>query len=531
MSARLPAFWRSGRTSGADFDLARCLLLWTGMRRTLLVLSLLATGPATGVADAQSEQFDALLAARRDQIALEAFEAEHERSQELARHGLVAATEVERRRADVETARLDLQRTLIDLVDREPYLTAERALKRQTADGRHVLVLTLRNRTPDLSERQRALLRDVGGHDLEQAFANVRADAAFVAIKSNAVPLSTPALDGMGSEAGKTTIALPYETRLPPLARDESVALEFQLLRDVSSVVVAIRHPRGEREIAIELELADTENVGTFSSRQLSLEADLGSRAVFALTLERASVEPRTFRLRTVGLPESVDARFLDGSDGRITRIHFPAGVKRQALGLEILLPDRPSAALPLDRPRAFAAVAADVDDTSLESGADEAAAGRAARLDLAIVPRGVPAIDVRAGSLFEQIEAGAVARTELRLRNAGSRRLDQIALRIDAPPGWRTRLVPASVESLGIGEEVAVAVEAAPPASAESGEFELRLSTETVASNRPVPVADKVFRIRIEPRANLAAGFVTSALFLIMIAAVVVFGLRLARR
>ena len=504
------------------------------MTRSTLLLHLvplagLLPSPSIG----QDASFEALLAARRDQIALEAVEAEHARSAQLARDGLVSAAELERRRADVATARLDLQRSLAALIDRSPYVTADRALKRRLADGRQVVTLTLRNRTPELTARQRAVLREVGGAELEQALLDVRTDAAFVAIESNVVPPTAPGQAALAPIPGRTTIALPYEARLPALARGEATDLTFQLLRDATSVVVAIRHPRGDREIAIELEQADTEEVASFSTTQHSLEADLGTQATFSLTLERASVAPRTFRLEALGLPPAVDARFVDPGGSRVSRLHFPAGVQRQVVGLEVLLPERPSDGLALDRGHAFWVVAADAGTPSDRDVGGEALLEdrRAARLELAILPRGVPALDLRAGNLFAQIDAGTAARSELRLRNTGSRRLDQIALRVDAPPGWQPRLEPASVAALEIGEEAVVTLVAAPPAAVESGEVELRLITEVQASNRPVPVADKVFRVRITPRGSMVAGIVTSALLLLIIAAVVVFGVRLARR
>ena len=97
--------------------------------------------------------------------------------------------------------------------------------------------------------------------------------------------------------------------------------MEFQLLRDVSSVVVASSYKGQNQETVVQLQQAETENAVTMTSMQASQEADLGSQATFNLKLERSSVDVRQFQLKLVNLPHQISYSFIDpGNQARLSR-------------------------------------------------------------------------------------------------------------------------------------------------------------------------------------------------------------------
>ena len=135
--------------------------------------------------------------------------------------------------------------------------------------------------------------------------------------------------------------------------------MEFQLLRDVNSVVVAGSYKGQNVEMVVQLQQAETENAVAISSMQASQEADLGTEATFDLRLERSSVDVRRFQLKVINLPRQISYNFVDpGSRARLSQVNFPAGVTQQNLNLTLFLPERADEQVPIDEPLEFWALA-----------------------------------------------------------------------------------------------------------------------------------------------------------------------------
>ncbi len=469
------------------------------------------------------------LEVRRRQIELKEQRAEFDRIQNLAAQGLVSSAEVQRAQVAVDVAQLNYQEAVLSLLTLQPRISVQRAVKTQTQDGRRFVNLTLTNLTPTFDDAQFQLLNNFQGADPIPAELRTR-DVRDIFISLRDVG------EGPGTARG-TTIALPYEIHLDELRYGESRELHFQLLRDVASVVVSTTYKGRTQEFDVQLEQAETGTVVTLSSNQISLEADLGSAASFALRLDRTTVDQRSFQLKVVNLPHQISYSFLDpATQARLSQISFSPGVAQQQLDLRLFLPERADDSVPIDSPIQFWALIMSPDQAARfeeerEYSRQEIEAGRVGSIRLEVIPRGVGRIEVAANSLFSEIQVGEPVGASLTVRNTGTRRLDNIKLRAEYPLSWRVEITPDIIPSLEINREQVIRMDLVPPADVQVGDYEIRLRTESSAYNRPVPSEDKVYRVSVKARPNLIGTLGLVGALVLLVVAVIIFGVRLARR
>jgi uncharacterized membrane protein len=119
----------------------------------------------------------------------------------------------------------------------------------------------------------------------------------------------------------------------------------------------------------------------------------------------------------------------------------------------------------------------------------------------------------------------------KLTIYNEGTRRLDNIKVRVDAPLNWQSTVVPDLISSLMPGKEEAINVKISPPLDVAVGEYEATIKTESFANNRKIDSDDKKIRIRVSANANVIGTAALILLLLAILGGVVWFGLRLSRR
>ncbi|HET8798653.1 MAG TPA: NEW3 domain-containing protein [Thermoanaerobaculia bacterium] len=503
--------------------------------RTALFLALLiAAGmlPALGQDRTTAEQ-SRIIEVRRRQVDLQSVRSELARKQQLFEQGLLPGAELESVRARLAGAELDYQEAVLALLNLEPRVSVRRALKSQARDGRRLVELTIVNLTAAFDDSQWKLLSNFDGSSpIATSLRNRALRDLFVSVRD------TGSADASGRAAGRgIAIALPYELHVPELRYGESRTLRFELLRDLDSILVGISHKGQTQEIELQLEQAATGEVAQVTSTQISQEADLGGQATFDLRLERSTVDVRTLQLKALNLPRQVSYSFLDPQgEARVSQINFSAGVRQQNLKLRLFLPDRSDASVKIDEPLVFWVVA-------LESGEvarfaenrtytpEEISGHRAGSLRLELTPRGVGRIELAAGSLFAETDPGKSVETTFKLRNTGTRRLDNVQLAAEAPTNWRVELTPDSIPALDTHSEQDVRLTISAPADADVGDYEMRIMTQSYAYNRQVPAEDKIFRVSVKARSRLwmAAGVLTTLLLLAV--GILVSGMKLARR
>jgi len=423
---------------------------------------------------------------------------------------------------------LSYQNAVLSLLALQPRLSIQEAVKRQDADGRKFVRITLQNLTPAFDDTRFQLLNNFDGADPIPPELRTRdVTDVFVSLQS----------PGGSEDVRSTIIGIPYETHIDRLRYGETRTMEFQLLRDVDSLVVATNYKGQTHESTVRLQQAETDNVLTMSSLQVSQEADLGTEVTFDLKLERSSVDVRRFQLKAVKLPRQISHNFLDpGSRARLQQVNFPTGVTHQSLTLQMYLPDRTDGQIKMDEPLEFWALA--LDDEAVKQFAEdriyteeEIGRSRAGRVRLLVLPRGVGRIEVAAPGLFSEILTGETVEAKMTLRNTGTRRLDNIRIRAEAPLHWRVEIEPDIVETLDVNRESEVKFRMIPPDDPVVGDYEVRIKTESYSYNRAIPTEDKLYRVSIKARPNVWATTGLFAGLLIILAGVAVFLVRLTRR
>jgi hypothetical protein len=466
---------------------------------------------------------------RRQQMNLDEARAAFARTQSLVEQGLAPRTDLDPARVRLEQAQLSYQSSVLSLLSLQPRLSIQEAVKRQDGDGRKFVRITLKNLTPAFDDSRFQLLNNFEGADPIPPELRTRdITDVFVSIQS----------PGGSDDARSTIIGIPYETHIDRLQYGETRTMEFQLLRDVDSIVVAANYKGQTQESTVRLQQAETDNVLMMSSLQVSQEADLGAEVTFDLKLERSSVDVRRFQLKAVNLPRQISHNFLDpGSRARLQQVNFPTGVTNQSLTLQLYLPDRSTdGQIKMDEPLEFWALV--LDDEAARQFAedrvyteDEIGRSRAGRVRLVVMPRGVGRIEVAAPSLFSEILTGDIVETKMTLRNTGTRRLDNVRIRADAPLNWRVEIDPDIVETLDVNREAEVKFRMIPPDDPVVGDYEVRVKTESYSYNRAIPTEDKLYRVSIKARPNVWATTGLFAGLLIILAGVAVFLVRLTRR
>ncbi len=153
----------------------------------------------------------------------------------------IAEEAYERAVDEYEQAKLTLQQTELDSLKDEWHITVEKTRLYESADGRELFSITLRNSSSPvkLVESSKVLGREI--------IISAQIDDIFVEIKEQ---------EGYGTSGA--TITEPYEQRIETLKEGESVTLEFELIKEnVRDVVVELKYSGREEQKNIHLKQED----------------------------------------------------------------------------------------------------------------------------------------------------------------------------------------------------------------------------------------------------------------------------------
>ena len=142
---------------------------------------------------------------------------------------------------EYEQAKLELQRVELESLQDEWHITVETTRLYESADGRELFSITLRNSSSPvkLVESSKVLGREI--------IISAQIDDIFVEIKEQ---------EGYGTSGA--TITEPYEQRIETLREGESVTLEFELIKEnVRDVVVELKYSGRQEQKNIHLKQED----------------------------------------------------------------------------------------------------------------------------------------------------------------------------------------------------------------------------------------------------------------------------------
>jgi uncharacterized membrane protein len=116
-------------------------------------------------------------------------------------------------------------------------------------------------------------------------------------------------------------------------------------------------------------------------------------------------------------------------------------------------------------------------------------------------------------------------------VRNAGTRRLDNIRITADTPLGWTARVSPELIRTLDPEKETTVHISIAPPKDGGVGAQEVKIKTEAIADNRKVETEDKTIRIQVNAKTSVFGTVLLLLALVGIIGGLVWFGIKLSRR
>lgn len=488
---------------------------------TLLLAVSVSFGFSQNAMRSQESQTLKLLTLKKAQLQLEMRREEFERALKLMESGLISEQDFAQKRTAHLQAQVDYQEALISFMGSEARISVASAVKYQDDTGKKFVRVSLRYSSKELKQLEELNIdaKDIFPLDFLKEIKDV-----YVSLQSEGKIISDP-----------------YEKTIPSLALEQEKQVTFQLLKDVENLDVNIFYSGKDETTSVYLQKGLSANIVTVNSAQFSQEADLESEATFDLSLEKFSGEANVFRLRVVNLPQQISHEFLDTqTQARLSQIKFTEGVTSMQLSLRLYLPKNTDEHVVIDQPIEFYCMAMDEeqsaklskmlsDSPTLEP--KDVDSLRAGKVKLEIVPRGVGRIEVQAVSLYHEIKVGQNVNMEVRVRNTGTRRLNNIRVFTDLPLNWRVEIQPDLIPSLEQGREEIVAITFLPPDGISIGDYEPKIKTECIADNRQVESEDKIVRIHVSAKTNVL-GISLLVLFLVgLLVGIVVFGIKLTRR
>ncbi|MCR9133243.1 MAG: NEW3 domain-containing protein [bacterium] len=445
---------------------------------------------------------------------------ELDRKKELWEKELISAEEYENAINTYQDAEVNYQQSLLVLLFEQQFVSIRKALKTQGDDNVKRVRVTLENTTSATEEFSQIVNME------DQLFRSLQPDV----IHNVYVSLSND--DG-------AIISSPYEIKIDRLKSGEPVTVDFDLLQDLDEVTVNIIYGNGaSRNPKVFLEKDASANKVLIQSERFSQEVELGNSATYGLGLELFSGLDDTYKLEVVNLPASVTRYFNEqGEQGRISQIKFTESKNTIRANLQVSLPDRPTADVPMDQPIDFYVMAVPVtklDEFASHQGMwteEDIRALDVGFVRLEMIPRGVGRLVIKAPQLYNELESEGPVEFTFEVVNEGTRRLDNIEFEVNAPFQWEKRIEPNVIPELGIREEITVRMFLYPPEDISVGRYETRLRSTSLSDNQPINAEDKTFTVQVAAQANVFGTAFILLLIIGLVSGLVIFGIKLSRK
>lgn len=462
-----------------------------------------------------------VLGLKRAKEAYETAKKDYDRQKMLFEKGLISQAELDRARSYYADAEVNYQQSLLAVLFEQQYITVVKAVKYQGAGGAKHVRLTLANASGGGAEFRKLINLD------DALFRSLQPDIindVYVSLQNN---------DG-------AVISQPYETKIDQLRYGEPARLEFALLQDLDVVSVNIIYGKGtQRTLKVYLEKDASVNKVLVQSQQFSQESELGKTASYDLTLELFGGIGNTFNLEVVNLPAQINRFFKDPASGaRLSQFKFTETTNSRKAALDATLPDRPTDAVPIDQPVTFYVLVIptsrmkEMPNLQAKSWKQEEIENlKVGFVKLELLPRGKGRLLVRAQQLYYATDQSGAVDMSIDIVNEGSRRVDNVEVKVDLPLQWSKSIDPQVISSLDIGQEQRVHMTFTPPPGIPVGRYEIRLRTTGLTDNQPVIGEDKTVSVEIQAGANVLGTALLVILILGLVGGMVVFGIRLSKK
>ncbi len=492
------------------------ILLWVLALLVFIPIESLAQSPFP---NARDDSYP-LLGLKRAKSSYERAQSELSRKEELFEKDLISPEEYELALNTFQDAEVNYQQSLLVLLFEQQFVSIKRALKTQGDDNVKRVRVTLENTSSATAEFAQVVNME------DELFRSLQPDV----IHNIYVSLSND--DG-------AIISSPYEIKIEELSSGSPETIEFDLLQDLDELTVNIIYGNGaSRNPKVFLEKDASANKVLIQSERFSQEVELGNTANFGLGLELFSGLNDTYKLEVVNLPNSV-TRYVNeqGEQGRISQIKFTESNNNIQANLQIALPDRPTADVPMDEPIDFYVLAVPItklDAFNATTGnwtIDKIQALDVGFVQLEMIPRGVGRLVVKTPQLYNEYEGNGAIEFTFEVVNEGTRRLDNIEFELDAPFEWGKRIEPAVIPSLDIREELTVKLYLTPPDDISVGRYETRMRSTSLSDNQPINAEDKTFTVQVAAQASVMGTAIILLLIISLVGGLVFFGIKLSRK
>ena len=461
-----------------------------------------------------------LLGLKRAKSSYERAASELARQKELFQKDLISPEKYELALNTFQDAEVNYQQSLLVLLFEQQFVSIKRALKTQSDDNVKRVRVTLENTSSATAEFAQVVNME------DELFRSLQPDV----IHNIYVSLSND--DG-------AIISSPYEIKIEELLSGKPKTIEFNLLQDLDELTVNIIYGNGSsRSPKVFLEKDASANKVLIQSERFSQEVELGSSANYGLGLELFSGMNDTYKLEVVNLPNSITRYFNEqGQQGRISQIKFTESNNNILANLQISLPDRPTADVPMDEPIIFYVMAVPIsrlgefNAKTTDWNLEEIEALDVGFVRLEMIPRGVGRLVVKTPQLYNEFDDESSVEFTFEVVNEGTRRLDNIEFELDAPFQWEKRLEPSIIPTLGIREETTVKLILTPPDDISVGRYETRMRSTSLSENQPVNAEDKTFTVQVAAQANVFGTSMILLLIIGLVGGVVYFGIKLSKK
>lgn len=494
----------------------------------LVVLVLLALGlrpaaaqPAAGSSFTTEQQ--RILELKKLELTLKQARTDFERMKLWIEAGIKPRPDLDPVELALRRAEVNFQQAFLQMFTDVPRLSFMNAIKSQAPNGKKSVRLTLKNTSGAVMDYKSF------GIDLSQV-------PVPDELKLRELANISVSLRDYGASGAGPIISSPYEVIIPILPVGQEQTLQFELLKDVDSVAVSMTYAGKVDLREVYLEKDATANIVSINSAAFSQEADLGGQATYDLSLEQFTRAANSFRLTVLNLPRQVNYEFIDpATQARLFQVRFPEGVTSLKLQLRLSLPDKVDERIALDRSLPFWILV--MESVGLPISADrnysegEIAALKCGKVQLELIPRGVGRLEVSAPSLYQEIKPGETVALNITVKNSGTRRIHNVHLSTENPINWRTQVTPDVVPVLEPNREEVVKINIVPAADVGVGDFEVRIKTDAIDTNRKVQSEDKIDRIHVSSPASLRSTLWLLGFLLLLVIGIVVFGIKITRR
>ena len=510
------------------------------------------TEAGTGSAALTKDELLNRLRTRQAQLALDRTEAEmkrakaeHEETRRLFDEKIVTVDDLNKARQayeqavlEYEQAKIELEKTRLEFLKDATLITVVDARKYRTDEGQIMASVTLRNDS-DIAKARIAMGENVEIPDEELA-ALLKIDNLIVTLRGTTRLAQGP------NEDVRSVMAIvgdPFQQIIPELKHGETVTVKYALLkRDVEDVAIEIEFLGAKKEYTVFLKKEAQQDLPTIASTQYAQQGQLGTKIRYDLDLERLAKTEQSFSLVVLNLPSAISFAFLDpASKAQITQLKFTSEISRQSLDFEISIPEKLGADL-IDRNISFYILVTKQAEMKTIYGltrnyegqeipAEEIAKLKGNKVNLILIPKGTPKVQMVVPNLFKEVQEGQPVELKFNVVNSGTLVLRAVTPAIDLPLEWEAELNPGEVEVLDPGEKRLITVNILPPPGTVIGEYTMVLNCKGHSGIETVEAVQKDFKVRVAPKSRLTSTLVLVIILVGLVLFIAIASVKISRR